>query len=137
MSATFPDLPLRLRYAISAVCALARAQAPVSSRALAEQTGLPQPFLAKVLVDLHEAALLDATRGRRGGYSLARPADQITLAAIRDAVQEQPDHARICAMRNQPCSDGDPCAMHTLWTMATGPVRQLFAEVTIAELARG
>ena len=115
---------------------LARIPGPVSTTALAEATGVPRPFLSKVLARLVEADLLVAVRGRGGGFLLALPAAEITVLMILNAVQEHPHQPRVCAMRNSPCSELDPCAMHTLWAVATGPIRQLLHEVTIAELAK-
>jgi len=130
----FPDLPLSVRYAISSVCAVARADRPLSTPHLAEATGAPRPFLAKVLGALVTAELLEGVRGRTGGFRLARSADAITIRAIVDAVQDRPHAPRICAMRNQPCDDADPCAMHTRWMVASEPVKAMLRTTTIADL---
>lgn len=133
---SFPDLPLSARYGLSAGLVIAQSDKPVSTTVLAAETGVPRPFLSKVLAQLVDAGLLNAVRGRTGGFSLAIPADQITVLMVLNAVQERPHVPKMCAMRNAPCSDDDPCAMHRLWAVASGPIRQLLHEVTIAELAR-
>lgn len=132
----FPDLPLGARYGLSACRVLAMRDGPVSTLALATATEVPRAFLSKVLAQLVEAGLLESTRGRSGGFRLALPASEITVIMVLNAVQQHPHQPRMCAMRNSPCSDEDPCAMHRLWAVATGPIRQLLHEVTIAELAR-
>jgi len=133
---TFPDLPLSARYGLSAARVIALGDGPVSTTVLSAETGVPRPFLSKVLAQLVDAGLLDAVRGRTGGFTLAIPAEQITVLMVLNAVQEQPHQPRMCAMRNAQCSDDDPCAMHRLWAVASGPSRQLLHDVTIAELAK-
>ncbi len=135
-SVPFPDLPLSARYGLSATRVIALGQGPVSTTVIADETGVPRPFLSKVLAQLVDAGLLAAVRGRSGGFLLALPADRITVLMVLNAVQEQPHQPKICAMRNAQCSDDDPCAMHRLWSVASGPIRQLLHDVTIAELAK-
>ncbi len=78
------------RSAIHAIRALLElAEAPQrwrSVRDLAETQQLPEPLLEQLLLRLRRSGLLEARRGRQGGYRLARPAAAIPLAAILDAV---------------------------------------------------
>src|SRR6516162_1725243 len=59
---------------------------PTSVRDIADRTGLPQPYLEQILLALKGAGLVRSKRGVGGGYVLARPAEEITLAQIVSAV---------------------------------------------------
>ncbi len=133
------DLPLTLRYALAASVCLARHGTDRStSKAVAEETGIPPAFLAKVLAQLRKSGLVEGTKGHHGGYRLARPAEEIYLADVVAAVDadDAGDLARVCAMGNRPCDKTNPCALHDLWLIATAPVLQISESVTLARLAR-
>ncbi|MCP9926833.1 Rrf2 family transcriptional regulator [Cyanobium sp. CH-040] len=59
-----------------------------STHELAIARGLPEPMLEQLLLRLRRAGLLEARRGRLGGYRLARPAREVSVAAILEAVAE-------------------------------------------------
>jgi Rrf2 family protein len=61
--------------------------APASAQEIAEQTRLSRPLVANLLKDPTRAGLLQSVRGQRGGYLLALPAADITLAQILEAVE--------------------------------------------------
>ncbi|MFW6161292.1 MAG: RrF2 family transcriptional regulator [Planctomycetota bacterium] len=71
----------------AAVTLAARPQGRVSTRELAEGFGASEAHLAKVMQRLKRAGLVTATRGPKGGFQLARPADSITLLDIYEAVE--------------------------------------------------
>ena len=76
-------------YASRALLSLAlysEGEGPTSVRDIAERTGLPQPYLEQILLALKGAGLVRSKRGVGGGYVLARPPEEITLAAIVSAV---------------------------------------------------
>ncbi|MHC4375539.1 MAG: RrF2 family transcriptional regulator [Planctomycetota bacterium] len=61
-----------------------------SAREISERFPLPKRLLAEVLKDLCRAGLVDSTRGARGGYRLARPAEEITLREIVAVLEGAP-----------------------------------------------
>ena len=74
-------------YAIRATVELAAAGAgPVKGDRLAQAQEIPPNFLENILVDLRNAGLVASKRGAEGGYWLARPAEEITLADVIRAV---------------------------------------------------
>ncbi len=81
---------------------------------LCKRTGIPEPFTRKVLQSLVQGGFLDAHRGPGGGYSLARPASEISLLDVIKAVEGQDtfDH---CVMGLPHCGGADPCPIHELW----------------------
>jgi Rrf2 family protein len=77
------------RYALHALAYLARhgGGRMLAAAAIAGAAGLPERFLVKALRPLVGAGLLEAVRGPRGGYRLARPAKRITLLEVVEAVE--------------------------------------------------
>ena len=69
-------------YAIRAVLRVARSEEPLLIREIADQEGIPQSFLSKLVQTLSHAGLLEAHRGRRGGIFLARSKERISLLDI-------------------------------------------------------
>lgn len=95
---------------------------------------LPAPTVSKLLKQLHRAGLLESTRGLHGGYRLARPARQITAAAILDAL-EGPLALTECATGHSQCDLEPSCSVGGNWQRINHAIRQSLEEVTLAELA--
>ena len=77
-------------YAVRAAVELAAAQpdgAPVKGEHLAKSQGIPQNFLENILTELRRAGIVRTRRGADGGYQLARPAREITVADVLRAVE--------------------------------------------------
>src|SRR5262249_15557764 len=72
------------RYSIKAMCALGRHYGckPVPVRDLAVKEAIPRQFLHRILWSLKEARMVQSKRGPGGGYVLAKPPDQVTVAAV-------------------------------------------------------
>ena len=79
----------RTRYAIRALYHLAfhRAGQATQAKEIAEVQKIPLRFLEQILQDLRRAGLIEARRGPRGGYALARPAAEISMADVLRAVR--------------------------------------------------
>lgn len=80
------------QYAIRAVIILAyhRDCGPAGNHLLAEQAKIPASYLAKVLQGLVKAKIVDSRRGAKGGFSLRRPPEEITLLDVVNAVEPIP-----------------------------------------------
>ncbi|ABB58615.1 Rrf2 family transcriptional regulator [Synechococcus elongatus] len=89
-------LTVRAHYSLKALIdlCLQPEDEPVSMRAIAQRQNISPTLLEKLLVELCKAGLVTATKGRRGGYQLARPAAKISLADILAAVGELSDRDR-------------------------------------------
>ena len=93
----------RSEYGIRVLLALARADGaePVSLASIARTERLPHAYIEQLVADLRRADLVTATRGQAGGYRLARPPEEISLAAaIR--VLDGP-------LLEMPCAGVDEC----------------------------
>ncbi|MGC4028136.1 MAG: SUF system Fe-S cluster assembly regulator [Steroidobacteraceae bacterium] len=101
---------------------------------LARDSGLAAPTVSKLLKQLHHAGLVESTRGLRGGYRLARPAREISAAAILDAL-EGPLALTECATSTGQCEIRASCVVGGSWQRINLAIRQSLEEVTLAELA--
>src|SRR5256714_9755503 len=88
-------------YALRAVIELtASADGPVKGERIAQAQEIPLKFLENILGDLRHAGIVRSQRGAEGGYWLARPADEITLAEIIRAVE-----GPLANVRGRPAED--------------------------------
>lgn len=85
------------------------------ARQVADCTGIPLPYLSKVLNALAKAGLVEAKRGYQGGFRLRRPAGSISLLEVADAV-EGPGWRSTCLLSLESCHDEDPCPAHAFWS---------------------
>jgi len=105
-----------------------------TATALAERTRVAAPTVSKILKQLQRAALVTSTRGLRGGYQLARPASQISVAAILDAL-EGPLALTDCSAGHGHCCIEDTCRVGRTWQRLNLAIRRSLHEVTLAQLA--
>lgn len=124
-------------YAIVLLGAAARnAEVGFTARSAAQQTGLPLPAVKKILKCLVREQLVESQRGTQGGYRLIRPATQIALAEIIEAM-EGPFALTDCgqdASAGAVCEYVDHCGVHDNWTRVNGIVRRALASVTLADM---
>jgi len=122
-------------YAIRALTYLAQhPQAKLHlAREIAEELGLPAPFLGKVLQPLVAKGLIKSQRGRSGGFSLARPPAQVRLIDIVEA-EEKIARENTCLLGQRTCSDETACPMHEYWQQASDQFRGRLVQTTLADL---
>src|SRR5205823_14916226 len=104
-----------------------RVQAAAS---LAEQTRIAAPTVCKLLKQLQRAGLVTSTRGLHGGYQLARPAAQISAAAILDAL-EGPVALTDCSAGYGNCEREDSWRVGPVWQRLTLAIRRSLYEVSL------
>jgi Rrf2 family protein len=128
------ELNRRTDYAIRACIRLAAAgDLPVSSRRIAAETDVPERFLARVLVELVGAGIVDARLGRSGGYRLVRAPRDLTVLDLVTAVEGASMSSR-CVLRERSCQPLVPCAIHKVWTDAQRGILDVLAATTLADL---
>ena len=105
-------------YAVRALSYLAslEGETPVLSREIAEALDLPSHFLAKILGRLSLEGILESSRGKKGGFRLARPSSEIYLLEIVDPFDRLTNQDD-CLLRNGSCSSGAHCSLHEGWAM--------------------
>jgi Rrf2 family protein len=103
-------------YAVRAVLYLARLGPDhrAATSAIAKDQSIPPSFLAKIVSQLSVAGLLQTSRGARGGVSLARPAEEISLLEVVEAI-DGPILLNECVANNGNCEFRDSCPMRPIW----------------------
>lgn len=121
----------RSDYAARALLSLAlhESERPTSVKEIAERTNLPQPYLEQILLAVKGAGLVRSKRGVGGGYVLARPTNEITLADILNAVEgpmppatEDHDHCE------------GHCVLQEVWQWVGDQTSLLMGGYTLADL---
>jgi Rrf2 family protein len=101
---------------------------------IGEAQDIPESFLAKILQSLVRSGLAVSRRGARGGFALARPADQITLRDVIEAV-DGPISLNQCVLWPEDCERSDGCAAHQAWLRAQAQLMDVLGTVTLRSLA--
>ena len=103
-------------YAVRAVLYLARlgSDQRAATSQIAQEQQIPPSFLAKIVSQLSVAGLLQTSRGARGGVSLARDPEQISLLEVVEAI-DGPILLNECVSSNGICVFGDSCPMRPVW----------------------
>ena len=108
---------------------------PTSVRDIAERTGLPQPYLEQILLALKGAGLVKSKRGVGGGYVLAKPPTEISLAQIVSAV----DGPIQAGDFGEPHTDGacdheGQCVLLAIWADVGATLRSMLSGYTLHDL---
>lgn len=131
------QISARTDYAIRALAELAAAGAgPVKSDRLSQAQQIPAKFLENILSELRHAGLLLSQRGADGGYWLARPAGEITLADIIRAVDGP--LANVRGQRPETIGyQGSAARLSEVWIAVRSSLRSVLEQVTLADLVDG
>lgn len=125
-------------YALRAAAELAVAEGagPVKGEQLARAQGIPPKFLENILLELRHAGLVQSQRGAEGGYWLARPAAEITLAAVIRAVEGP--LANVRGTRPEAVEyAGAAEPLRQVWIAVRASLRGVLESVTLADVAAG
>ncbi|MBI5642492.1 MAG: Rrf2 family transcriptional regulator [Deltaproteobacteria bacterium] len=124
-------------YAVRAVLYLA-SQAPGKISLIQEISvaqDVPRSYLSKIMQSLTRSGLVKSRRGAKGGFFLARPAEEITLRETIQAV-EGPIHLNVCLIRKGECPKDEVCPVHPVWKEAQKKLFEVLDSKTMAELVR-
>jgi Rrf2 family protein len=124
-------------YAVRAAAELAAAgEGPVKGEKLAESQDIPLQFLEHILLELKHSGIVRARRGAKGGYWLARPADEVTIADLVRAVE-----GPIADVQSTPPEAieyrGNAEHLREVWVAVRASLRSVLEEVTLADLVSG
>ena len=108
---------------------------PVQVQEVADWTGAPGPYLAKVFNALTKAGLVVAKRGNKGGVMLARPAKEITVEELAEAVDGSEWRCQ-CLLGLAECSDERACPVHVFWSRERDAIHAQLKGTTLADVAR-
>ena len=133
----------KAEYGVRVMVELARRPTaePVPLAEIAERDGLPLAYLEHLVARLRKAGLVDSRRGSRGGYMLARPPQEITMAEVVEALEgsiapiecisQDPDGTIVCAREADP---EHVCPTKLLWTRVRASIVSTLRETTLADL---
>jgi Rrf2 family protein len=124
-------------YAIRAAVELAAAgEGPTKGDQIAQAQEIPVNFLENILVDLRNAGIVASRRGADGGYWLARPAAEISLADVIRAVDGP--LANVRGVRSEQIAyTGSAEPLRDVWVAVRASLRSVLEAVTLADLAAG
>ncbi len=122
-----------VEYALRAMIHLASqpGDAACSSESIADRTQVPKGYLSKILRDLVVANLVTSQRGPNGGFALARPASEISMFHVIDAV-DPIARIRKCPLNNP--AHIQLCPMHRRLDDAVGMIEQEFKRTSLCEV---
>jgi Rrf2 family protein len=124
-------------YALRAVIELAAsADGPVKGEKIAQAQEIPLKFLENILGDLRHAGIVRSQRGVEGGYWLARPAEEITVAEVVRAVEGPIANVRGMGPEQVEYA-GSAARLRDVWIAVRANLRAVLEDVTIADVARG
>jgi Rrf2 family protein len=112
-------------YALRAILYLARLDANqrAATSQIAEDQEIPPSFLAKIISQLSIAGLIHTSRGARGGVSLARKPENLSLLDVVEAI-DGPITLNECTLDPSLCAFGDSCPLHDVWCEAQADLVQ-------------
>jgi len=124
-------------YASRAMLELSRRyqDGPIHSREISKAQEIPQNFLEQILLLLKRAGYLKSRKGQRGGYVLAKPPDQITVAEVI-RVMDGPLAPIDCVsvMAHETCPMEGTCGLRWLWKDVRDAVAEILEKTTFADL---
>ena len=121
------------RYSVTAMLDLAihdRA-GPVTLADISQCQGISLSYLEQLFAKLRSSGLVKGVRGPGGGYRLAKPASEISIASIISAVDESVDVTRCKGEGN--CQRGEKCLTHELWTSLSARLYDFLDNITLAQ----
>ena len=121
------------------VAGLTRNGGQMTIRELAEAERLPEATVAKVVARLRRAGLVEAERGRNGGYSLTHPAHDITLAEVVGAFDALVFDSDFCTRMNAGagCAHDADCGLRPVWRGLGALIGNFLGGFTVADLVQG
>ena len=135
------SLTRKTEYALVAMTHLARhSPSMVSARDISKRFRLPLPVLTNILNHLTREGLISSTRGAKGGYSLTKESEEISLADLIDTVEGTFKLTACCAppsAKSKPkCNLRDLCPVSSSMREVNSMIRQLLSEITLDQIVR-
>jgi Rrf2 family protein len=102
-------------------------------RDIAQCTGVPRPYLARIMNQLGHRGIVSTKRGYRGGIALVRPAKQISLLEVVRATEGDPWFGP-CMLGIQTCGTDLPCPLRPFWTRIGRQIERKLRSTTLADV---
>ena len=130
----------KARYALRALYALSadEARGPVLIADLAGREKIPHKFLETILLELKNAGVLNSKKGKGGGYSLARPPEQITMGQVIRVIDGPlapiPCASERAFVRCEECVDETTCGTRQVMTKVRDAIAAILDGTTLADV---
>jgi len=127
-------------YGLRLVMSLAVSGDQLTIRELAEREDLPDTTVAKIVGRLRRAGLVEAVRGRNGGYTLTRPADEISLGTVVSAFEAEVFSSDFCHTMSPgdgPCAKSAGCGLKPVWRGLRSVIGNFLDGITVADIVAG
>jgi Rrf2 family protein len=105
----------------------------IQLKRIAKITGLSNNYLGQLAILLRDNGLIIGVSGKRGGYRLARPPEEISLREIIRAVQG-PIFATDCVLHPDLCLNAEFCEARTVWALLSHKMQEVLDEYTLADI---
>jgi Rrf2 family protein len=130
-------LSTRGRYGARALVELAKhdGEGPLALKEMAERQQIPLKYLEQIAMVLKSAKLIKSIRGPSGGYTLARPPEEINLLEIVETLEGSLSFVN-CVKDPSTCDRVESCAFNDLWKRISTETSKILRSVTLAEMAR-
>jgi Rrf2 family protein len=111
-------------------------EGPIAAREVAEQERLPADYVEQILLRLRRSGLVHSVRGARGGYLLAKPADDITVKDVLNAAEHGTFEVNCDVHRVNPdrCNPATACSIRPVWRLLQRRINETLASVRISDL---
>lgn len=106
-----------------------------TARDLSAESKIPLPMVGKILKSLVRKGLLLSHRGVKGGYALTRPADQVSVAHIIEAI-DGPIGITVCSVHAGSCDHEERCPSRSNWARINNSILKSLQGITLADMAR-
>lgn len=132
-------LTRKVDYAILVLSHLHEQAGGACAREIAQRFGLSRAFVANILKELCAKGFVVSHRGVKGGYEIARPADDVTLVEFIDALENQPMRLAACthSAGDDGCSLAPTCPIRGPIAAVHDRIHAVLRDVTLADLFRG
>lgn len=112
-------------------------EGPMLGRDLARKMKIPAHYLSKVLAKLARAGVLEASRGAKGGYRLARPARRIRLIEVVGPFEGRRARPGCLLRPGRPCRASSACSAHDRWSVVKDAYVEFLEETTVEAIQGG
>jgi len=109
---------------------------PIHLTNIAKRQGISVKYLEQIIIPLKRARYIQSVRGPKGGYVLAKPPEEITVAEIV-ALMEEGTSLVECSDRNESCQRSSTCLTRHLWKEAAQAMFDKLQAITLADIIKG
>ena len=128
-------LSTRGRYGIHAMYDLAAhgGEGPVPIKAISEREGVPEAYLEQLMAVLKRNGLVNSTRGAQGGYTLSRPADEISVGEVLRALEGGLNLVD-CLDEEEACGKSCACPSRIVWMKLRDGLNAIVDGITLRDM---